>query len=161
MTTTKFSYTRLYKSKTQEFLAPEPRAETHTVEITLPRTDTTLIEIKYEDTSMANSVLPRFRLSRGSDFVFSVEATEPTTHVYLIGHGQIVPSGVVATITGVVEGQGEGNDQTYNLDITANDPLLAIGLAGHSMLLDSLFTIEFVHSSAVPVTYSATIMVGG
>jgi hypothetical protein len=157
---TRFNYSKS-SDPNQQCLAAVPRTETHTLEVFLPKTDTTIVEMTFEDATPAATVTPEFSLINGSTFLNGKPADSTQKQVYLIGHGQVVPSGIIGHITGMGDSQGQGNDILYDLEVTAEDQLLAAGLAGHSLLISSLFTIEFHHSSATPVTYSAHILVGG
>ena len=100
-------------------------------------------------------------LNTGAVFIPVVPAEGPhVNHTYLLGHGQVVPSGLVGKITGKTEGPGQGVMVDYDLEITAFDQLLAQGITGHSIITPTHFILEMLHDGGASITYSATITVG-
>ena len=160
MTEPHFVYRR-NQGPTQTFLPFEPRSETTQLLLLLPRSGTALFHFGFADATPTDPVTPRFLLSDGELLLEGTTADGSDGHqLYLIGHGQVIPKGIVGRITGTASGQGEGQDLTYDLAIEAFDPLLSEGITGNTTFRPSALRVEMLHGGSGPITYGATIMVG-
>lgn len=151
-----------HSGPTQALLAGIVRDASHTLEVNVPRSGITSIVMQFDDVpDVPNQVTPIFRAADGVTLLFEpVPVAAPNvTQLYLVGHGKVVPDGIIGKITGQTEGPGMGVVVDYDLDITAFDQLKAMGLAGHTPFFLPKFEIEFQHDGAAPVTYGALITV--
>ena len=157
-----FVYNELARGE-QELIPPEARSATNDVEVQLHNPEQTVIRFQFADVpDVPNRVTVRFKdLDTGAVFVPEVPVEGPAVNqVYLLGHGLIVPSGVIARITGQTEGPGQGVMVDYNLDVTAVDQLLALGITGHSIAVPAHFDVELLHDGNAEITYQASITIG-
>lgn len=156
-----FIYDRTSRPR-QQLLVSEVRSATNQTEITIRYPADTSVVFVFDDVPDAgNRVTPRFLTERGVPFLEGEPVEAPAVvQAYLIGHGQIVPSGIIAKITGMLEGVGEGQDQMVDLDVEAFDQFKAQGITGHFPFTLPKFILEMVHDGAAPITYGATITVG-
>ncbi len=152
----------LQRGHDRTFLEGVPRTETTRVHVTIGRKASTLLLVRFVDPTPADSVEVRFLFSDDKLWFPGDTATAPSDHLYMVGHGVVSQSGVVAKITGQVTGQGmgAGNDQSFDLDVEVFDELKAEGITAHSMFAPSEYIVEFVHSTAQPVTYGALFELG-
>lgn len=139
-----------------------PRSASFVQQIFIRTPSTVAVVFAFEDVpDVPNRVTPRFLRHDGELLLEGTPVEAPDVkQVYVLGHGQVVSSGVVGKITGMLEGVGEGQDQTVDLDITLDDPWLKLGVTGHYPFVPPLFVLEMMHDGAQPVTYGATITVG-
>ena len=157
-----FVYSELSRGEQSLFL-PEARSATNDVEVQLHNPEQAVVRFRFEDVpDVANRVAVRFKaIDTGEVFVPEVPVEGPDVNqIYLVGHGQIVQSGVIAKITGQTEGPGGGVMVDYDLSVTAVDPLLALGITGHSIIVPAHFVIEILHDGNASITYQASITVG-
>jgi hypothetical protein len=168
-----FAYDRTAAS-TQTLLPFEPRSESNTTRIHLrAKPGATLIRIGYVDATMSNAVTPRFLIDDSHSFPESLadatvllegERVEEAqkNQLYVLGHGQLNTKGVVARITGMATGQGQGagNDSSFDLFIEALDLFSGTVVTGDSTLIFPQLILEMQHDGPGPITYGATIIVG-
>lgn len=149
-------------TKTQVLFSEQVRSSTEDVEIFIRDPERCRIQFEFLDVpGVANRVTPRFLFNGGQLLIPEVPVEGPDVRqVYLLGHGQVVPSGVVGNITGQTEGPGQGVMVDYDLEITAIDQMLARGITGHQLLTPTHFRVEMLHDGGADITYSATITVG-
>ncbi|GAG31745.1 unnamed protein product [marine sediment metagenome] len=146
---------------TQTWLKFEPRSETNRTAVLLPRSGAAIIQIGIVDASVSDPVTPRILADDGRTLLEGLPAdSADVTRTYVIGHGQIIPKGNVARITGTAVGQGEGQTLTYDLNVEALDYLANLGIDGELSFRPSVLQLEMDHSGAGPITYGATILVG-
>lgn len=157
-----FVYDQL-ASGTQECIPLVVRSATQSVEIKMRNPEFTVVRFVFENVpDVANRVTVRFKdLKTGVVFVPEVPVEGPNvSQVYLLGHRQVIPSGVVGKITGQTEGPGQGVMVDYDLDITIFDQLLAQGITGHSVVVPTSFDIETLHDGGADIRYQAFITIG-
>lgn len=150
-------------TRTQVLIPVAVRNATNTVAVAIRNPEMCVVRFRFLDVpDVPNRVTPIFKtLETGRVFVPEVPVEAPSIdQIYLLGHGNVVPSGVVAKITGQTEGPGMGVMVDYNLEIEAIDQLLARGFTGHSLLIPTNFVIEIVHDGGADITYSASITLG-
>jgi hypothetical protein len=146
---------------TQTLLAFEPRSETNRTRVLLPRTGSAIIQLGAVDASGSDPVTPRILSDAGAVLLEGAPIDGPDVQrTYVLGHGQIIPKGNVARITGTAVGQGEGKDLAYDLTVQALDYLAEIGIDGETAFRPSSLVLEMDHGGSGPITYGATILVG-
>lgn len=148
----------------QTLFPPEARVATNDVEIQLRNPHFAVVRFIFQDVpDVANRVTPRFKLlDTGVVFIPEVPVEGPNVNqTYLLGHRQIIPSGVVGKITGQTEGPGQGVMVDYDLDITIFDQLKTHhGITEHSILCPAHFIVEMLHDGNASITYQASVTIG-
>lgn len=149
-------------TRTQVLFAQQVRSATEDVEIFIREPDLCIVRFEFLDVpDVPNRVTPRFLFNGGQPLFDAVPVEGPDVRqFYLLGHRQVVPSGVIGNIKGQTEGPGQGVMVDYDLEITAVDQLLAGGVTGHQFITPTKFRIEMLHDGGADITYSATITVG-
>lgn len=157
-----YQQSSVFSRSTQVLFEKKVRSATESVEVDIRAPDLCRIDFHFIDVpDVANRVTPRFTSAAGHLLFPAVPVEGPDVRqMYLLGHGQVVPAGVVGKITGTTEGPGQGVMVDYDLDITAIDQILARGVTGHLMVLLPETIIEMQHAGGAEITYSATITVG-
>ena len=148
---------------TQTWLPLEARSETNRTRLHLLRQGSALFHFGFSGASPSDPVTPRFLLEDGELLLEGTLVDVAEGHqLYLIGHGQVIPKGVVGRITGMATGQGQGSgtDSSFDLEIEAFDPLIAEGITGNTTFRSSTLIVEMEHGGSNPIIYGATIIVG-
>lgn len=146
----------------QPLLAPAVRSNTLDTTVFIRHPNAVVVVFDFLDVpDVPNRVTPRFLLSDGAPFLEGLPVEGPgVQQLYVLGHGQAVPSGMSGKITGMLEGMGEGQDQMVDLDITIADPWERYGVTRHFPFVPPEFVLRMLHDGAAPITYEATINVG-
>ena len=146
----------------QVALAPEPRTESNRTRCKLQRIAVSTIWIQYEDTGRGREVTPRFLEPDGETVILEGTPSEaPGVQLYILGHGQMIPKGEVARVTGTLDAPGFIRDAKVDLEVEFNDfSREAYGIEGQHPLPWRDFYLDMIHEGSEPVTYRAIVNLG-
>lgn len=140
----------------------EARSATNDVQVQTRNPNVAVLRFLFEDVpDVANRVIVRFKdPDTGLLLVPAVPVEGPDVkQTYLLGHRTVVPSGIVAKITGTTMGPGEVQTN-YDLDVEVFDQLLGQEITGHTHLVPAHFVVEVFHDGTAAIRYEASITIG-